>query len=502
MPYPIANPAWNVTINNKQTFFGVLSKHFDSMCKLHNLGVGTSRGYAGEYENHILPRLNDRPLEAYSVEDFEKVIQDIANSSRKPALSSLRKYRMHIIRVVEMAVEYEGMRDPFWGVTFKGITTIKHARENESTTLPKSMTVLQQCALGREIYLNATDRGDITADMLTYEAGLRNKESAGVSFGDVKDCGNFAVAAIHTSTKGQGHERHGKLKTKNGFRTIVLSNNAKRIIQQRQERVHSLMEIEEGAGGASAIMRAPIAGMTENPRIAHSSVQASKAFRELLRDIGYDQKDYLAATRTVESEDYANAVRKVSPEELGFAAERNPTLYIGRRQYCTDMHIVGCTAEERQYSMGHDIENTTVDRRDFRNDDVLRELATKLLKRPSVNKEVLTRQCHTLSGEAYHNPDFHDECVRLPLRKGKIRIWISSHETSTPVSLKITVPEDVHIKCTYYERDQHSPQRTDANVLNDYYDEFRIAYKLIEEKQQLSQCEGLDSAEEPKDKDE
>ena len=486
MPYPIADPIWNVMIDNKPTFFGVLYKYFDPMCKKHKLGDGTSRGYAGEYENHILPRLNDRPLEDYSAEDFENVIQDIANSSSKPALSSLRKYRMHIIRVVEIAVEYEGMRDPFWGIAFKGITTVKNASENEKTVLPKSMTVMQQCTLGQEIYLNASERGDITADMLTYEAGLRNKESTGVSFGDLKDYDDFAAVAIHTSTKGQGHERHGKLKTKNGFRTIVLSNKAKQIIQQKMEKVRRLLESEAGSagesGGVPAIMSAPIAGMEDNPLIAHSSVQASKAFRELLRDIGYDQKDFLAAARTVESEDYAKAVSKVTPEELGFATERNPTLYIGRRQYCTDMHIVGCTAEERQYSMGHDIENSAVDRRDFRNDDVLKELASKLLKRPGVNKDVLIRQRHTLSGEEYHNPDFHDECVRLTMRKGKIIICVSSHEASTPISAKITVPENVRIKCTYYERDQHSPQRKDANVLNDYYDEYRLAYKLVEKK--------------------
>lgn len=376
----------------------------------------------------------------------------------------------------------------------------RNAREKEDMTLPKSMTVLQQCELGYQLYRNATESGDIMADLLTYEAGLRNKESVGASFGDVKDYDSFAAVAIHTSTKGQGHERHGRLKTKNGFRAAVLSNKTKRIIQQRMDKVCGVLESGEN-GDVPAIMSAPIAGLTEDPSLPHSSVQASKAFRELFRDIGYEQKDYLAAVRTVESNEFTDAERKSTPEELGFAPERNPTMYLERRQYDTDMHIIGCTAEERQYTMGHHIENTAVDRREYRNDDVLRELAAKLLKRPSVNKAALIRQCHVVSGEEYHNLDFHDEHIRLPMRKGKIMIWISSHEASAPVSARITVPEGVRIKCTYYNRDQHSPQRKEANVLNDYYDEFRLAYEVVEEKYRLTNCDSLGCPEESRNDD-
>ena len=159
------------------------------------------------------------------------------------------------------------------------------------------------------------------------------------------------------------------------------------------------------------------------------------------------------------------------------------------------MHIVGCTAEQIQYAMGHRIENNAIDRRDFRNEDRLRGLTERLNKRPSVNKAVLIPKCHTVSGGKYHNDDFIDEKIRLPMRKGKIIIRISSHEALTPASIAISVPQNVSaIRCKYYEREDLSPQNREVNVLNDYYADFRKAYQELDEKQE-SECVGVDCKE-------
>lgn len=65
------------------------------------------------------------------------------------------------------------------------------------------------------------------------------------------------------------------------------------------------------------------------------------------------------------------------------------------------------------------------------------------------------------------------------MKTGKIRIRISSHESVAPVQLKITPPEGVDINCTYYDTEERSRQRQEVNVLNDYYDAYRKAYRRI-----------------------
>ena len=63
MAYPIEDVKWTVSIDKKPTFFGVLKDHFDEIGDRYNLSQKTRKEYAGEYERHIIPRLNDMPLE-------------------------------------------------------------------------------------------------------------------------------------------------------------------------------------------------------------------------------------------------------------------------------------------------------------------------------------------------------------------------------------------------------------------------------------------------------
>ena len=486
MPYPLPDSGWAVTIDSKPTYFGVFVKYYDDIGTKYGLSARTAESYAKECEKYIVPRLNGRPLEGYTAEDFERVLEDIVLTEEHCAKTTLLKYRRHIKRVIEMAVQHEGMHDPLWGVEFIPPTTPGHIEQKEKMTLPKSLTVQQQCQIGEAIYSDAAKSGEKMGLMLTYEAGLRPKEVAGVSFGDFQMRNGYGIAALHTSTIGQGHERHGKLKTKNGYRIAVFGEKASRIIQERKERTQrALVAYASGSNEQEtvpAIWIAPIAGRVDKPLLPYSSVQISKAYRTLLRNVGYDNQDFLAATRVVESDEFIEAERKSSPEELGFAKVKDPTVYINRRQFCTDMHIVGCTPEERQYAMGHRIENTSVDRRIFRNENMLKILADKLNRRPSVNRSVLSPQCHTVSDGAYVNQDFHNEHIRLPVKKGKIRIWVSSHEIISPAHLTITPPEGVNISCTYYESEDRSEQRQTVNVLNDYYDAFVEAYQRIDQK--------------------
>ena len=410
MPYPLPDSGWALMIDSKPTYFGVYVKYYDDICKKYILCASTAESYAKECEKYIVPRLNNRSLEGYTAEDFERILEDIALSEKPRAQSTLLKYRRHIMRVIEMAVEREGMRDPLWGVEFMPSTTPGHIEQREKMTLPKSLTVQQQCQIGEAIYLDAAKSGEKMGLMLTYEAGLRPKEVAGASFGDFQMCDGYGIVALHTSTIGQGHERHGKLKTRNGYRMAVFSEDASRIILERKERTQRALAayaaVMNERETVPAISMAPIAGRVDKPLSPYSSVQISKVYRTLLRDIGYNNQDFLAAARVVESDEFEAAESKSTPEELGFAKVKDPTVYINRRQFCTDMHIVGCMPEERQYAMGHRIDNPSVDRRAFRNEDMFMTLGDKLNKRPSVNRSALLPRCHTVSEGEYVNLDF------------------------------------------------------------------------------------------------
>ena len=482
MPYPLSNTSWPVMIDQKLTFFGVLVKYYDEIGKKYSLSPNTNEQYAKQCEKYIIPRLNDRPLENYSAEDLDKVILDIRSSESRCAEATVQIYRRHILRVIEMAVGYEGMRDPLFGVVFMPPTTPKHVENSEKKTLPRSLTVQQQCAIGKAIYSSAEEGKNIDL-MVEFEAGLRPKETAGLSFGDFVYQDGFGVAALHNSTIGQGHTRHTKMKTKNSYRKAIFSEKASKIIAKHRYKICDLLSTctVGDYDHTLEISNTPIAGMDDNPTMPRSSVQVSKDYRALLRDIGFDEDDYLAACRIVASEEFSEAEKHATPEELGFAKVKSPTVYINRRQICTDMHIVGCTPEEIQYLMGHKIENPAVDRRYYNNGDELKKLADKLNKRPSVNESVLSPHQNKLYANTYNNVDFHEESIKIPLRKGKLRIWVSNHEAIDPITVKICVPEGVEISGSYYEREDLSPQNKRVNVLSDYYAAFRESYRKLED---------------------
>ena len=141
-----------------------------------------------------------------------------------------------------------------------------------------------------------------------------------IAFGDFQMYSGYAIVALHTSTIGQGHERHGRLKTRNGYRMVVFGEKASRIILSRKERIETALKIGKiniQYGAMSAISVAPMVARIDNPMVPYSSIQISNSYRALLRDVGYDNRDYQAAVRIVGSEDFTEAERKANPEELG-----------------------------------------------------------------------------------------------------------------------------------------------------------------------------------------
>lgn len=425
MPFPLTEKCWNVQIDGKMTFFGVLDKYYDQISDKYRLCPKTRITYASEYERHILPRLNDRPLESFSAEEFEQIIADINSEGREFAKTTLQHYRLLISRVIDVAVQDEEMKDPFWGVNFEEILNPEQIEKKEKKTLPRSLTPLQMCVMSESIYNTAIDSGRRSGLMNMLEAGVRPKEAAAESFGDIRGMellDSCATVAIHSSTIAQGNKRKNKPKTINGYRMVVIGPRATNVIRKKSEDLKNGISAGEITADIpdrlTTLDILPIAGNKDDPSIPCSSSDLTKEFRHLLRDIGYDKEDYLAAQRIAESDEFREAERKATPSELGFAIEKDPTSYIFRRQYCTDLHIVGCCQEEIQYAMGHRIDNTAIDRRDFRNEDKIASLAKKVTKRPFVNRDVLNQKEITMSGNCYHNMDFHSETIRIPCRKG------------------------------------------------------------------------------------
>lgn len=480
--------------NNGIMFSDILYQYFDEIAAKHGWGASTQKQYQSTYIHKIIPIMNERPLSEYSAEDLEQAYTAIACSGRPLSKFTLRRYHALIRVVVECAVEKGLIADPMWDVIFPHPTapTEIAKREKKIGRLPKSMTPIMQVRLGEALYENALNSGDVMDLMLMYEAGLRPKEAAGTSIGDYNVPNpdvSYSTVDIYNSTIGQSHERHNALKTTNGYRMAILGPRATEILNEQIAKTTKLLD--DGTlrldpnNGVPTIKQVPIGLNRKDAVTPCASPQLTKAFRKLREEIQYEREDFETAQRIAESDEFEQATKQIVDPQLGFAEEKDATAYILRRQLNTDAHIVGYIAEERQYAMGHRIENTAVDRRDFRNLDILNALAAKQCKRPSVNRSVLEQQVVEVQEGSYQNDDVHDIKLQVPIKKGRLNIRITSHEPLTPAQVTMMIPEGVTATCRYYQKKSNLPQRQAVNVLNDYYEAFRKAYALLDEEKRL-----------------
>lgn len=467
---------WAVQYSGQITFAGVLLKYFDAIANKHHWKVVIKR-YVEDYEKHILPRLQDRPMSEYIAEDYKQLISDL--SDEKHYKNTHLQHYWHLIKcVTDFAIQNEGLMDPFWGVHTGEVLTSKNVEQREETVLPRSLDPVMVWKMAKIIYQSVLECGEQTGLAFLMEDGLRLKEAAGVTYGDFysyKDGENIPKVFIHNSTSGQTRNLRDGLKTDNGYRTAIISNKLALMLEEKQRRIEEVFSQEntDATHGITGIHRVPIVH-DKNDFFRHcASPQLTAAFRKLFTQVGYSEKDFLLLQNIVNSQEFADAVKRVTPGELGFAEERDPSAYGWRRHWDTEMHILGARPEDRQFGMGHNIENPSVKRSDYRNEDLLGQLEQKMNLRPYVNPAVLDQK--TIETSCYESNNAFNQAFALPNKKGKLVIEFTGYDLLAPGTLSMTIPDDTIVSGRVYTQPLEAPIEQSPNVIYDYLETYRRA---------------------------
>ena len=468
---------WAVQCNGQITFAGVLLKHYDAIAKKYHWGIGTKESYAKDYENNILPRLKDHPLSEYTAEDFERVIYDIS-SEKHYKYSTLQHYRRLIKRVITFAIIKEGLTDPLWGVYYDEVLTPKDVAQREETILPRSLDPVMIWKMAKIIYKAVLASGEQTGLAFLLENGLRLKEAAGATYGDFysyKNGETIPKVFIHNSTSGQTHNLRDGVKTDNGFRTAIISHMLTLLLEEKQKRTEEMISKEnaDATHGVTDISRVPMVH-DKNDIFRHcASPQLTAAFRKLFTQVGYNEKDFLLLQNIVNSQEFAEAVKRVTTKELGFAEEKDPSAYALRRHFNTEMHILGVMPEDRQFGMGHKIENPKVKRSDYRNEDLLGRLAKQLNMRPYINPSVLDNK--TIKTSCYESDNVFNQDFEIPNKKGTLVIELTGYDLLSPGTITVKAPDGTVISGKVYVEQLESPMEQSPNVIYDYLETHRRA---------------------------
>ncbi|MCF2617847.1 site-specific integrase [Oscillibacter valericigenes] len=384
------------TIDGKFTFFGVLNNFYyyeDKSAKNHVGGISrnwkkdsTLREYKLIYENTIFPFVPHLPLEDLTKDDFDKIIEEIKGRGSKVkngvyTASRLQTFRRLIKVVTEEAAKQQICDDVLYGssYTVPDTETWEHQAKKEHIVLRKSFTIREEINITRAILRDCRESGQEIGLAFMFCLGLRNEEACGLNWGDIIPMQHHPGCYclwIYKSTRRGTNQLQAGGKTKNMARMLPIPSALLKILEDRK--TYMLSEIDAGhlvLPPNKTFDQLPIVCSGSDFLTRCSSSKLTAAGRKLLKKVEVPEAELAYIDIELEQNRFAfDGVR-----------EKDPTVYLCRRNLGTHLYILGLEEPQIQYILGHDIQDPYASRNDYANEDKLYEIKTKLDRRPLVN---------------------------------------------------------------------------------------------------------------------
>ena len=147
---------WNSMVDGKLTFAGVLTKNYHVIVDMPRKwsADSTRKQYLRDYDEYVLPELNEYPLEKYEREDYDKVIERVYQKRGIDCKESFVQHIRNIIRRVLVVAEQEGIcTDVLWGTSYS--VESEGAEEElcskELVRLRKSFTIDEEISIANAV---------------------------------------------------------------------------------------------------------------------------------------------------------------------------------------------------------------------------------------------------------------------------------------------------------------------------------------------------------------
>ncbi len=376
---------WVSEIDGRPTFLGVMFRYYNEIIVGWN--ADTQKNYFWDYRRFLLPDLNSSPLKSYTKEDFEKIFSLLPE--RKKAFNQVYHERVlrhfwHITnRVLKIASKNNICPNVLWGSEeLLPEETDEEAAEKELVRLKKSLSIQEELQIAEQILVDPNQTGQRMGLALMFCLGLRNGEACGADFQDIHpmeghpeiDC-----LLVYKSTKQGSNTVKMGGKTKNMGRMIPIPSKLKSLLDQR----YKLLEEKAMAGELPGYGPAEVVeGLLRNLPIACDGLDFTR--RCSARLLTKEGKAVLERS-SVDENVLFYISRDIRRDQEG-VMEKDPTAYLLRRNFGTQLYLLGLEESEIQYIIGHEIEDPGEMRSIFRSEEKLYPIAQKMALRPIVNE--------------------------------------------------------------------------------------------------------------------
>ena len=456
----LINKDWIRTISSqegtKYTFCGALEYRYKHIAT--NWNDETRRKYEREYNDIILPALdnhNEKCINEYSKEDFEKAIDHIREKGferngykRHYADTTIHHFQNLIYLVVFQSSVYGLCENVLWGTTFV-IDLPDEQEELESRVrIKKSLSIDQEKRLYQELFSDPDEDGAIVALMLMWGLGLRNGEACGLNYCDIKpieghpDC--FA-AWIYKTTKIESNELQSGGKTYNTGRIVPVPEKVFSFLAKRKEIVRKLA-VSQG-NSKETIDELPICNAgwldydSDSYLIRCKADDVTRAAHSAFDNAGITSEQVAVLDAELSEGKTALVLR-----------EKDPSAYLLRRNFATQMCILGLDNAEMQYLLGHCVEDAYESRNEFVDSERIYSMYRKLQNRTILN-----------------NPKDNDNVFNLRIRNNStVKINATAVEPTDNVKISIKADDSKSVQTKWFEDSKKASLSRTINILEQY----------------------------------
>lgn len=439
----------------KLTFCGALEHRYKHIS--HYWNDETRRKYEREYDDIILPSLenhNNKAIDEYTKSDFESAIESICQKGftqsgirKQYSESTIHHFQNLFYIVVFHSAAYGLCEDVLWGTTF-AIDKLGEDEEKEARVhQKKSLSVEQEIRLSKELLSDPYTNGTTIALLLMWSLGLRNAEACGLNFQDIKPIENHPecfTAWIYKSTIIESNQLQSSGKTYNTGRIVPIPDRVLSLLSTRKERIKQIItdqKLDVNVEGLPICCSGHIDRDTDLFLTRSKAADVTKAAPAVFAKAGISSKQIAYLDLELSDGNIASLLK-----------EKEPTAYLLRRNFATQMCILGLTNAEMQYLMGHSVEDAYESRNEFVDSERIYAMHRKLHYRSLLN-------------------DASDSINTVRIRihnKSTVRVHAIALEPTDSITVKIESKDPEMVQTNWFENDQNGVFDRTVNNLEQY----------------------------------
>ena len=298
------------------------------------------------------------------------------------------------------------------------------------------------------MFSDPDEDGAIVALMLMWGLGLRNGEACGLNYCDIKpieghpDC--FA-AWIYKTTKIESNELQSGGKTYNTGRIVPVPEKVFSFLAKRKEIVRKLA-VSQG-NSKETIDELPICNAgwldydSDSYLIRCKADDVTRAAHSAFDNAGITSEQVAVLDAELSEGKTALVLR-----------EKDPSAYLLRRNFATQMCILGLDNAEMQYLLGHCVEDAYESRNEFVDSERIYSMYRKLQNRTILN-----------------NPKDNDNVFNLRIRNNStVKINATAVEPTDNVKISIKADDSKSVQTKWFEDSKKASLSRTINILEQY----------------------------------